>query len=54
LFAALPDEELSTLAAAAGSTTVPKHGRVFEEGFAWRLLLRADRRRSARRLKRRW
>jgi hypothetical protein len=32
LFAGLADEDLSALAAAAGSTTVPKHGRVFEEG----------------------
>ena len=32
LFSTLSEEELSSLAAAAGSTAVAKHGRVFEEG----------------------
>ena len=32
LFSTLSDEELASLAAAAGSTTAAKHGRVFEEG----------------------
>jgi CRP/FNR family transcriptional regulator, cyclic AMP receptor protein len=32
LFSTLSDEEVSSLASASGSTTVPKHGRVFEEG----------------------
>ena len=32
LFSTLSDEELSSLASAAGATTVPRHGRVFEEG----------------------
>src|SRR5687767_2815558 len=32
LFSTLSEEELSSLAAAAGSTAVGKHGRVFEEG----------------------
>ena len=32
LFSTLSDEEVSSLASASGSTAVPKHGRVFEEG----------------------
>ena len=32
LFSTLSEEELSSLAAATSSTTVPRHGRVFEEG----------------------